>query len=290
MALPEKEGMLDGALWRQCRALRKNQKRLGGICALLLLTALLGMFDGLQGVMRSGASMLDLLPGGSAALSGPLSIKNPVHSDLQTRFSPDGAPCSFHLEGFFAGYWFGNGMWRGTVLADNGAEPGEYSLRASFRGAPASTAQHYTIRLYADAQALRAASTFFLLRLTGVNPFVLAGACVILAILLGVGVYRLGSSHIHNVLALGCGEVIRASAVDGVCRIWCLLYGARAPAEGTLCPVLDAEGISLGRARAERVDKGTLELLLPCAETAGIVRPGFLVLLRSPRLQSPPAG
>ncbi len=282
--------MPNRALWRQYRALRKNQKRLGGVCAFLLLAALLGMLDGLQGVMRSGANTLDLLPGGSAALSGPLSIKNPVHNDLQIRFSPGNAPCSFHLEGFFAGYWFGNGMWRGTVVAHSDAKPGEYTLRASFRGAPASTAQHYTVRLHADAENMRAASTFFLLRLTGVNPFVLAGACVILAILLGVGVYRLGSRHIHNVLALGCGEVIRASAVDGGCRIWCLLYGARAPAEGTLCPVLDAEGVSLGQARAERVDKGTLELLLPCAAAAGTVCSGCLVLLRSPRMQPPSVG
>jgi Glucose-6-phosphate isomerase len=68
------------------------------------------MLDGLQGLVRSGADVIEVLPGGSVPISGPLTIKNPVNSDLNAQFSPANPSLSYDLEGFFAGYWFGNGM------------------------------------------------------------------------------------------------------------------------------------------------------------------------------------
>ncbi len=79
-------------------------------------------------------------------------------------------------------------------------------------------------------------------------------------------------------------------------HIWCMLYGLRAPAAGTLCAVYNAQGAQLGHARAAEANKGTLELNFdsftsPVADagaTSNAVRPGCLVQLRPPKPLSPP--
>lgn len=288
--------------WRNCLQIRARQRYWGVLCALLLGFALLGMLDGLQGLARSGADVIEVLPGGSVSISGPLTIKNPVNSDLKAQFTPENPTLFYELEGFFAGYWFGNGMWRGSVRADEVAEPGSYSLKISFRGAPASTMQHYTVTVYAGEEAMRAASTSYLRRFTGYNPFVLAAGCCGLALLGGVAVFRLGSRYIRQLTTLGCGEIVRVQqhangaeqAQPG--HIWCLLYGLRAPAKGTPCAVYDAQGRPLGTARAEEAKNGTLELNFDASAspatdagaTDNAVRPGCLVQLRPPKPHSPP--
>ena len=288
--------------WQICRQTRMRQRYWGALCALLLGFVMLGMLDGLQGLARSGADVIEVLPGGSVAISGPLTIKNPVNSDLKAQFTPENSTLAYDLEGFFAGYWFGNGMWRAAVRADADVQPGSYGLKVVFRGAPASTTQNYTITVYADATAMRAASTSYLRRITGYNPFVLAAGCCGLALLAGVVVYRLGCSYIRQLTTLGCGEVVRVQSETAKEQqprpdhIWCMLYGLRAPAAGTLCAVYDAQGAHIGHARATEANKGTLELnfdsfTTPAADAgaaSNAVRPGCLVQLRPQKPLSPP--
>ncbi len=293
--------VLDDDTWDACQEIRQRQRKLGMVCAVLLAIALLCLVDGLQGLMRSGATVLELLPEKSAALSGPLTIKNPVTRDIEVSFVPANAPLSFTLEGFFAGYWFGNGMWRGIVAAQSEAEPGEYHMRVAFRGAAASTFQNYTVIVRADAVDMRTHSTSFTHRLTGFNPFALAVGFVGLALLVGVGVYRHGSMIIRTLVRLGCGEIVRVQQEKDGLRLWCLLYGSRPPYEGTVCAVITTEGSVLAHARAGTAAKGSLQLFISDHDRAQkesgytqdeisfAVRPGCLVCLRPPCSQSPPA-
>ena len=307
--------VLDASTWESCQDIRQRQHKLGMVCAVFLVVALLGLVDGLQGLMRSGATTLELLPGKSAALSGQLTIKNPVMRDIEVSFTPANVPLTCNLEGFVAGYWFGNGMWRGAVSAENQAEPGEYHMRVAFRGAAASTFQNYMVQVHADANDMRAQSTSFVLRLTGVNPFVLAVGFVGLALLFGVGVYRQGCRLIRMLVRMGCGEIVRVQEEKDGVRLWCLLYGSRPPYEGTVCAVITAEGGVLAHARACTAAKGLLQLFISwpapeknesgpeCNESGQVqkesglvpkeknfaVRPGCLVCLRPPCPQSPPA-
>lgn len=270
----------DDAAWRSCRTIRLQQRRLGAVSAVLLVVVLLGLIDGLQAQMRTGSEYLELLPGQSVGLSGPLTIKNPVHSDLVARFTPENAPLAFNLEGFFAGYWFGNGMWRALVTADSLAEPGVYQMRAAFRGASAKSAQHFTVVVRADEAAMRAGSASMIRRLTGYNPFVVAAIFGGLAVFGGIGVYLLGCRHIRLLMSMGCCEVVRVRAEQGGCRLWCMLAGLKAPGEGATCAVFSCDGAFLGEAVAEPSRKGALELTMPAC---GEARPGCLVCLRPPR-------
>ena len=269
----------DPGLWQAAALARKRQHGLGLVSGILLAVALLGLFDGLIAEMRGGTNRLELLPGESLTLSGPAALKNPVSSDLVARFTPPDAPLRFSLEGFFTGYWFGNGMWRGEVTAGAEAAPGSYGLRITFRGAVGQAPQVYTLIVHADAAARREASLSFLRRWAGVNPFVLAALCGGAGVLLGGATYAFGRRHVRLLAGLGCSEVYRTGLAGENCRLWCLAAKSLAPRPGTVRMVLDGEGRIIGEARVEQWRKGSLELTLL---DAGPLPEGSLVCLRPP--------
>ena len=269
----------DPRLWHAAALARRRQHALGLVSGILLAVALLGLFDGLLAEMRAGANQLELLPGESLTLSGPAALKNPVTSDLVARVTPPDAPLRFTLEGFFTGYWFGNGMWRGEIAALPEAAPGRYGLRITFRGAAGQAPQVYTLIVHEDAAARRAASLSFLRRWLDVNPFVLAALCGGLGVLLGAATYAFGRRHVHLLAALGCSEVYRAGMAGEDVRLWCLAARGAAPRPGTVRMVLDREGAIIGEARVEQWRKGSLELTLLDGRP---VPEGCLVCLRAP--------
>lgn len=268
---------LDRNLWQASRKIRSRQRGLGLLCAFLLAVTFAGLIDGLLAHMRTGSDFLELLPGEVLVLSGPLPLKNPVTGDVEAQFLPENAPLHFRLDEFFAGYWFGNGMWRAELTAEPLAEQGAYALRIRFRGKAPSTEQTFTVRVWEDATARRAGSASFIYRFTGWNPFALAAICGVIALFCGCCVYLLGRRYGRLLAALGCGEVFRLRLEDGGCRLWCVLYGLKAPPAGQTCMVLDARGKALGKATVEAQRKGVLELLM--REPEGVL-PGSLVCLR----------
>ncbi|MDO5484230.1 MAG: hypothetical protein Q4F27_04910, partial [Desulfovibrionaceae bacterium] len=115
---------LDGSDSR-CSALARlrSVQQYSGLCsALILLAAVLAMLDGLQAVVRGSAYRLDMIPGESRSLSGPCPAVTPAPSDLLVQIGPQGAPLHFHFEDFFASYWTGTGMWRGSLVAGQTAD------------------------------------------------------------------------------------------------------------------------------------------------------------------------
>lgn len=269
----------DPLLWHRAVLARKRQHAFGLISGLLLAVALVGLVDGLLAEMRAGTNRLELLPGEAMTISGPTALRNPVTSDIVAHFTPPEAPLRFTLEGFFTGYWFGNGMWRGEVRAEPDAAPGSYTLRVAFKGATGQAAQTYTLVIREDAAAQRGGSLSFLRRWFDVNPFLLAVFCGICGVALGAVTYAFGRRHARLLAGLGCSEIYRTGQSGHAYKIWCLATGNLVPRPGTVRMVLDASGASIGEARVEHWRKGTLELTLldeqPLPE-------GSLVCLRPP--------
>ncbi|MBR4741939.1 MAG: hypothetical protein IK079_03480, partial [Desulfovibrio sp.] len=143
-------------VWAGWQKRRAKILGLGKLSAILFLFSFLALLDGVQMLLRSSANELTLLAGGSTGISGPCPFQNPVKSDLVLRFDPANAPLQFQLEGFFAGYLMGNGMWRGELCALEGAE-GKYRLRVAFKGMEES-GQEFFVHIYANADSFAAAS------------------------------------------------------------------------------------------------------------------------------------
>ena len=252
---------------------RRRQRLLGCVASAFLAVALLALVDGLQARMRADTNNIDCIPGQMVALSGPTALKNPLASDVIARFVPESAPFQFALEGFFTGYWFGSGMWRGELRCDADATAGEYAFNLNFRGSGAQSAQKYRLRVYADADALRADSGSVLHRFAHINPFLWAagfGAC---GLLCGLATYFFGWRLAHRLRRLGLAEVYARQGDI----ILCLSRKALAP--GTLCRVIDETGSDCGEARVIDWIKGKIRLSWPARQP---LPSGALVRLRRP--------
>ncbi|MBQ9405427.1 MAG: hypothetical protein IJU37_01655 [Desulfovibrio sp.] len=277
------EAFLDSAALNQYRHNSICQRRWGMLCALLLGVALVCVLDGLQSLRRGESDLLELLPGTSAAVSGPVAARNPVLTDVKARIVPEEAALGFELEGFFTGYVFGSAMWRGKIFAEENVRPGRYTLRVSFRGTPANAIQRFPVCVYADATAMRVASLSLVNRYAGMNPFLLAATFCAAGLLVGLVVFFLGQRRIVQLAHLACAEVVMVRPEAHGKRLWALVYTLRTPALGVMCSVFDVQGVVLGRAYITGVRKGTLELFTN--DDMENVCPGCLALLQSRSLE-----
>lgn len=217
--------------------------------------------------MRAGSYHLDIVAGQGTMLSGPIGIDKPRDSDLLVSVTPEGAPLSFRLDGFFASYWFGNGMWRGEIVAEQGATPGTYSLSVRVRGTPASATQRYEITVWSDAASQRQGAYSLTVSLLGFNPFWLSGILACIGIVPGLLSFLSGRRIVRLLWYAGFSEVFRtAPQKDGSLLLWCPGSKKEGPAEGALCEVVDADGQPLGRARLEKKAATCMELRLAAGE------------------------
>lgn len=270
----------DQQLWQGAVTSRTAQRFLGYISGFFFLVALVALFDGLIAEMRQGTTTLDLLRGGEIVISGPSALKNPVISDLCHVFTPKDAPLEFELDGFYTGYWFGNGMWRGKITAKQDAEPGKYHLRVFFKGAAGQGAQNYDLRVFVDAAAMRAASLSLIRRKLDINPFILAAITGILGILLGIATYCFGRRYLSFLRKLGLAEIYHSKRQAGQYYIFCLTHpGPWTPKPGNVRMVLAPDGTQIGEARAEKLNKNKLVLNML---DDSIVPPGSLVCISPP--------
>lgn len=242
-------------LWPEAQMQRKRQRLLGLISGIAFAIALIALMDGLQALMRTGTNELEFIPGQSMALSGPAALKNPLASDVQTRFSPGSAPFLFSLEGFFTGYWFGSGMWRGELRCGDDAPEGQYQFTLSFRGAGAQNAQKYDLHVFTDSLARQRASRSLLRRSCGLNPFVIAAFCGMLGLLGGAGTFLFGWRLAHSLRRLGLAEIYARQGDHFLC------LSPKAMAPGTPCAVLDENGEVCGEALADGWVKGKLRFI-----------------------------
>lgn len=245
-------------LWQKARQTRSYQRALGRISGIFLAIALVALFDGLIAQMRVGNNELELLPGESITVSGPAALKNPLASDVRSIFTPKDAPLGFELEGFFTGYWFGSGMWRGKIIAREDAAPGKYELRISFKGASAANAQKYLLTVYGDAHAMRKASLSLLRRFFAINPFWLAACAGIIGVLCGAFTYFFGRRFVASLQTLGLSEIYAHNGAE----IWCLAPQSLIPHHSNSRIVLNENGELYCEARVLNWQKGKLHLKL----------------------------
>jgi hypothetical protein len=260
-----------------CLKVRKAQHAAGKISAFFLILACLGLVDGLQGIMRTGSDTLEFMPGQSVMIAGTTASKNPKASDLQTSIIPDNGLLVFDFEGYFPSYWFGSGMWRGTVRADTGCPPGRYELTLRFRGAPARHAQKFTVIIWADENDMRAGSLFFIQRLFGINSFIPAGAGLAIALLCGVATYRAGRRYFVILGEMDCAEIFYVGSEKETLVLWCLVDKNRPLPPGQTHAVLAPDGRIIGQAVVAEQKKSTLVLHAPADMP---VERDFLVYLR----------
>lgn len=254
----------DSQAWQNARRAHKYQKLFGAFSGICFAVALVALLDGLAAQMRAGNNAFSILPGESVILSGPTALKNPLASDMAARFTPPDAPLSFKLDSFFTGYWFGSGMWRGSITALPTAAAGRYELAIFFPQAPAQNAQHYAFTIFSSPAAMRRASLSLLTRLCGINPFLLAAASLGVALGAGALTYIFGRAYALDLRSLGLAQIWLAKGAE----IWCIVPKHLCPPTGADCLIVAKNGHPLLTARVQQWRKGKLRLSLPPGFTA----------------------
>ena len=189
--------------------LLRLQKALGWLGMLVLLAAFASLVDGLTAEMMRGPNRLDVLPGSTTPLSGPMPVKQADKSDfLVEGNSPDGQ-VRLELDDFFASYWFGSGMWRGRLVVGDRPGIGQYQMLVAFRDAPAKSVQDYRVIVWADAESMREGSFSRITREWGLSPFWVAGFLFPGGIFLALLNFLVGRQRNKHLRAALCGEVYK---------------------------------------------------------------------------------
>lgn len=265
------------SLWQ---ARRKQQLLAGKICAFFFLCALLALIDGLQTLLRTDTDEILLMAGQSDGISGPCPLQNPVSTDLEVRFTPADTTLRFELEGFFAGYLIGNGMWRGRLIAPENQASSDVSLVVAFKGT--AKGQKFRIHVFANEEDLRAQTPSFILRLFGLQAFVVAGVLALVALLPALVNYALGRNNLKLLQKLRLAEVFRVQSKETdqgqKLLLWCTAKGGEKLRIGENVAVFSTEGKSLGEAAIVSKEKQVFCLRM---EPEQAVSAGCLVDLHS---------
>ena len=258
-----KEEYIQQEAWQIWHKRRAWQILIGKISAIFFLCAVIMLADGLQTLVRTSSTTIVLEAGQTEGVSGPCPFQNPVQSDLTATFEPKEANLEFKLEGFFAGYLVGNGMWRGQVKALDLAKTGQYKLRVAFRGAPQAR-QSFDLQVYATFDDLRAASYSYALCYLGLKPFWLAAILGGLAMILALGTYFLGRRNLQLILDLGFAEIFRTTPpnVDPM-NVWCSAQGTGRLKVSQKLAIFTTTGEQLALASYKSKVKNVLCLSLP---------------------------
>ncbi|MBQ7584740.1 MAG: hypothetical protein IJU40_00630 [Desulfovibrionaceae bacterium] len=234
----------------------------GKISAVFFLLAVLLLLDGLQALVRTSSDTISLVAGESTGLSGPCPFQNPVASDLKVSFTPKDGDLEFELEGFFAGYLLGNGMWRGVIKAKREAETKSYKLKVSFKGADAQ-GQSFSILIFHDFAAYCQAQPSFSLAYLGLKPFLFSAFLAALGFFFGLCTYLWSKKNLKLLNNLGYAEVFRLSPGPEDPRLlWCSSLGLGNLKVGDKFQVYSVAGKFLGLALLKSQAKNVLCLTI----------------------------
>lgn len=181
------------------------KSRIAGVSAAACIVAILCVLDGSAAYLREPFNSLQMLPGSSIRLTGPLPPDTGL--DGMTYESSSNA-ISMSLEEVISGFWMGGRMWRGTLAVGTETTPGKYFV--SVLGSDDRKkvgANTFLVLVYKDRQSEIAHSISFLKRHTGVSPWTFGGLLFFL-VLLGCGsLYLIGIKRDRLMAEQGEAEV-----------------------------------------------------------------------------------
>ncbi len=268
--------------WKLYSQGRVRLRTAGIMAACLLIIGMAVLVDGLLSRMLGGGSYrLEMLAGTSEPISGPMGSAVPDESGMRAFPIPVDAPVSFEFGGFFSSYWFGTGMWRGTVHVSETAPSGTYGLAVGVAGQPSSTYQTYTVSVSRSVDEENARSLSLVRRITGWNPFWVTAFFLATGIGCALGCIRLGVRLNKMLRDMGLAEVFKVYPDGELMRVH-VVTGIR-EISGTSFVCYDATLQRLGKVIVDKQRAGLTECLFVKGER-GVPAKGSLVAFWEPRL------
>lgn len=268
-ARPLAEFSLDrGGLGKTYRQLVRARNLVGRVCALFFLVAMVAVVDGLAARWRTPDNVVQVLPGETVEVSGPL--REPVRrpEDLTCTGKVPGLTLEFGA--LQSGYFWGDQRWRGRLQVSEDLAPGKYSLVIP-------KGYELKVVVYPDPLSRQQASPSLLCRLTGVPPFLGAAAALPFIAVLMAAVF-LWSRRIAELQAgMGLAEVYHVAEEQGRLRLTFGLGARHGLKEGDEVRLLDPGGRQVGLITVKQV---SAQDATGWSTLGPDVRPGFLVALK----------
>lgn len=148
----------------------KRRKLAGRIAAFFIIIMFVALLDSCIARFSQPINVMNVLPGTSVEINGPLEEKIKNVQDLTYVCSSDLIQVS--LDKVYSGFWFGGTEWSGTLTISPHIEIGEYRLtvmpKVQTSKKPPVT---FLIRVYQDEISYRKSSSSFIRRYTGIYPW-----------------------------------------------------------------------------------------------------------------------
>ncbi len=253
------------------------QRRAGLLAMVLLMAALLSLADALVGGLKGSKGLVELIPGDSFAISGPM----PPRTEEIRDFVIDGIPADGSVrllpKSIFSGFWFGGPMWRGAIEISPEAREGRHVLSVKDRfGEKQNPALVFTVQVWPSLAARNANSPSFLTRRTGQSPFVFAFLFTVCGLMAGGVNFLFGRLWARHLATHRCGEIFKLRHTDQGTEVTCELTPDATIRPGMDCAIFRPTGEALCQARVSALLDNEVVLL---AEPPGIVRLGDVACL-----------
>lgn len=255
------------------------QKRTGTLAAIFFFAALFSLADSLIGGISGNRGIIELLPGSSYAISGPMPPKTETLEEMLIEGAPADGSVRVVPRAIFTGFWLGGAMWRGSIEVADTAQEDKYVVKVrDHYGEKQNPALVYTIRIWPDQPTLNAHSSSFLTRQTGQSPFLFVILCTIGGIATGFATFLLGRRWNRLLAEHGCSEIYKLTRSESGTELTCDLPAAAQAVVGMECPVFRSTGEALAGATVVGIRKRDVILLI---EKDNEVRIGDVVCLKA---------
>jgi hypothetical protein len=222
------------------------QKRTGILAMVLLVGALLSLADALVGGFKGEKGLIELIPDSRYAISGPLPPKTTAIKDFIIEGQQPNSLVRLVPEAIYSGYWFGGAMWRGAIAVDPFAQEGVYELKVKDNfGEKQNPTLVFKVRVWPDQATLNAHSPSRLVRMTGLNPFLIALGFALGGIVIAGGNFILGRLWARHLRLHNCGEIYKLRRTPRGTEITCEIHCDFVPSPGMPCKIYRPSGEAL---------------------------------------------
>jgi len=225
-------------------------QRLSGILAMILLTAALAAFvDAMVGGLKGNSGVIELMPDSRFLISGPMPPRTEAIADFVIEGQSADDALQLIPEAIFSGYWFGGSMWRGVIAVSPDAHEGDHTIIVKDRyGEKQNPALVFKIRIWPDLATKNAHAPSFLIRNTGISPYIFAGGFLLGGIAIGGLTFFLGWLWARHLARRHCGEIYILRQIDQGTEVTCELQKDIPLRAGMSCAVYRRFGEALGSA------------------------------------------
>lgn len=255
----------------QISVLRRWTGRAGCLFCLFFFLSLL---DAFFARFRDPPTHLLCMPGQSVTVTGPLGKR--IGNVQELTYTGNSDRLLLLFESIQTGFWLGGYMWRGRILVDVGIAPGRYQVAVPTLNESGDKPYYmFQLEVLKDETSLRKASSSYIRRYLGMNPWKIALFFLALITPAFVGVFLLSKEADDLLAQEGKAEVYLVLEGEKGYRIYFGMGSNRNIYIGESLNVFGGEKQLLGDAAVQEVFEdysiAQTDFLQP------VIKPGFMV-------------